>query len=112
MRFFPTNDTVYEAWGLFALFVGGGIYISSLTQGSEGRAHVPALRVQLDLGKAAAIIRRVWVKKRPGRTFLLPEQMLCYTTLIYLRPLRSECSSDSTMAPLSPASFEQEARFL
>lgn len=37
----------------------------------------------------AAIIRRVWVKEWSGRTFLLPEQMLYYTTLVYLRLLRS-----------------------
>lgn len=41
------------------------------------------------LAEVAAIIRRVWVKKWSGRTFLLPEQMLHYTTLVYLRPLRS-----------------------
>lgn len=87
--YFSANDTIYEAWGLFSLFVGGGIYISSLTQGRQGRAHVPALHVQLDLGKNCCNNQKGVAQKWSGRTFLLPEQMLYYTTLVYLRPLRS-----------------------
>lgn len=62
-RLSPANDTIYEARGSFCLFTGGGIYISSLTQGCGGRPHVPALHVQLHPGNNCCINLKGVVKK-------------------------------------------------
>lgn len=53
------------------------------------QAQVPVLHVQLDLGKNCDNYHKGVGQKWSGRTFLLPEQMLYYTTHVYMCPLRS-----------------------